>query len=61
MSYGRRNRKTTPPRLRLRKPRPYVRPRPRGEPLTGRARVFWYSLYAALILAAILVIVLARH
>jgi len=61
MSYGRRNRKSTPPRLRLRNPRPYVRPRPRGEPLAGRARLFWYSIYAALILAGVVAILLARH
>ena len=61
MSYGRRNRKKTPPRLRLRNPRPYIRPRPRGEPVSRRERVFWYSIYAALILAGIAAILLARH
>ena len=61
MSYGRRNRKKTPPRLRLRNPRPYIRPRPRGEPVRRRERVLWYSIYSALILAGIVVILLARH
>jgi hypothetical protein len=61
MAYGRRNRKTTPPRLRLRKPRPYIEPGPRSEPLAGRARVFWYSLYAVLIVGGIVLILLARH
>ena len=61
MSYGRRNRKKTPPRLRLRNPRPYIRPRPRSEPLSGRARVVWYSIYAALILGGIAAILVARH
>lgn len=61
MSYDRRHRKSTPPRLRLRNPRPYIRPRPRGEPLSGRARVVWYSIYTALILAGVVAIVLARR
>jgi len=61
MSYGRRNRKTTPPRLQLRRPRPYVEPRPRGERLAGRARVFWYSLYTVLIVGGLVLILLARR
>ena len=61
MSYGRRNRKTTPPRLQLRRPRPYVEPRPRGERLAGHARLFWYSIYAVLIVGGIVLILLARH
>ena len=61
MSYRRRNRRTTPPRLRLRNPRPYIRPRPRGEPVSRRERLLWYSICAALILAGIAAIVLVRH
>ena len=61
MSYGRRNRKKTPPRLRLRNPRPYIRPRPRGEPVSRRERVFWYSISAVLILAGVVAIVVAQH
>jgi hypothetical protein len=61
MSYGRRFRRSTPPRLRLRKPRPYIRPRPKGPPLTRRARLAWGAVYAALVAAGILLIVLTRH
>ena len=61
MSYGRRYRRKTPPRFRLRKPRPYIRPRPKGAPLSSRAKLAWYGLYAALIAGGILLIVLTRH
>jgi len=61
MSYGRRFRRNTPPRLRLRKPRPYIRPRPKSPPLSPRARLAWGTLYALLIAGGILLIVLTRH
>jgi hypothetical protein len=38
-----------------------VQPRPRGAPLSSRARLAWYSLYAALVAGGILLIVLTRH
>ena len=61
MSYGRKFRRRTPPRLRLRKPRPYIRPRPRSPRLSSRERLFWWGLYAALIAAGIALIVLASR
>jgi hypothetical protein len=59
MSYGRRYRRKTPPRLRLRRPRPYIQPRPRGEPLARSERIVWWIVYGVLIALAILLVVLA--
>ena len=60
MSYGRRYRRKTPPRLRLRRPRPYIQPHPKGAPLSSRERVVWWSICAALIVGGILFIALTR-
>jgi hypothetical protein len=61
MSYGRRYRKSTPPRFRLRRPRPYIQPRPQQPPLSSRERLFWWALYGALIAGGIALIVLAAR
>jgi hypothetical protein len=61
MSYGRRYRKRTPPRIRLRRPRPYIRPGPKGPRLSPRERLFWWTLYGVLIAGGIALIVLASR
>lgn len=61
MSYGRRNRRKTPPRLRLRRPRPYIQPRPKSPPMSPRVRLAWWAVYATLIAGGILLIVLTRR
>jgi len=59
VSYRRRYRKKTPPRLRLRKPRPYIQPRPKGAPLPRREQIVWWIVYGVLIALAILLVVFA--
>ena len=61
MSYGRKYRRKTPPRVRLRRPRPYVRPRPKGPRPSSRERLFWWLLYAVLIAGGVVLIVLAAR
>jgi hypothetical protein len=61
MSYGRKFRRRTPPRLRLRRPRPYIQPGPKRPGPSGRERWFWFGLYAILIAAGVALIVLASR
>jgi hypothetical protein len=61
MSYGRKYRKRTPPRVRLRRPRPYIQPGPKGPRLSSRERRFWWILYGVLIVGGIALIVLASR